>query len=67
MLNKSMPYQNIREEELKNQVARDYFRDFDCTRIIGNVDFCVVPKFSSQQILLETQSLQLFFKIISIL
>lgn len=67
MLNKSMPYQNIREEELKNQVARDYFGDFDCTRIIGNVDFCVVPKFSSQQILLETQSLQLFFKIISIL
>ena len=56
MLNKSMPYQNIREEELKNKVARDYFGDFDCTRIIGNVDFCAVPKFSSQQILLETQS-----------
>ncbi|MCE2732542.1 MAG: hypothetical protein LW821_04170 [Flammeovirgaceae bacterium] len=36
-----MKYQNIREEELKNKVAQDYFWLYDCTKIIGNVDFCV--------------------------
>ncbi len=39
-----MPYQNIREEELKNKVASDYFSSFDTTKIIGNVDFCVSVK-----------------------
>ncbi len=34
-------YQNIREEELKNKIASDYFDGFDTTKIIGNVDFCV--------------------------
>lgn len=32
---------NIREEELKNKVAEDYFWMYDTTKIIGNVDFCV--------------------------
>ena len=32
---------NIKEEELKNKVARDYFADYDSTRIIGNIDFCI--------------------------
>ncbi len=36
-----MKYQNIREEELKNKVAQDYFWIYDCTKIIGDVDFCV--------------------------
>ncbi len=36
-----MKYQNIREEELKNRVAQDYFWKYDCQQIIGNVDFCV--------------------------
>jgi hypothetical protein len=36
-----MKYQNIREEELKNKVAQDYFWVYNCTKIIGNVDFCV--------------------------
>jgi hypothetical protein len=36
-----MKYGNIREEELKNKIAKDYFWLYDCTRIIGNVDFCV--------------------------
>ncbi len=36
-----MSYQNIREEELKNKVAQDYFWLLDCTKIVGNVDFCV--------------------------
>ena len=36
-----MKYQTIREEELKNKIAQDYFWLYDCTKIIGNVDFCV--------------------------
>ncbi|MDI9358550.1 MAG: hypothetical protein QM528_06360 [Phycisphaerales bacterium] len=37
-----MKYQNIKkEEELKNRVADDYFWLYDCTKIIGNIDFCV--------------------------
>ncbi len=32
---------NIREEELKNKVAKYYFWIYDNTKIIGNVDFCV--------------------------
>ena len=35
---------SIREEELKNKVADEFFGAFDCTRIIGNVDFCVAAK-----------------------
>ncbi len=36
-----MPYFNIREEELKNRIAQDYFANFDSNKIIGNIDFCV--------------------------
>lgn len=36
-----MKYGNIREEELKNKIAHDFFWSYDCTKIIGNVDFCV--------------------------
>lgn len=36
-----MKYGNIREEELKNKIAHDFFWLYDCTKIIGNVDFCV--------------------------
>ena len=36
-----MKYSNVREEELKNKIARDYFWLYDCSKIIGNVDFCV--------------------------
>jgi len=36
-----MKYNNIREEELKNKIAQDYFVFYDCTKIIGNIDFCV--------------------------
>ena len=45
----------IREEELKNKVAADWFRDFDTTQIVGNVDFCVaVP--ATQMKLMEAES-----------
>lgn len=32
---------SMREEELKNKIAQEYFAPYDCTRIIGNIDFCV--------------------------
>ncbi len=37
-----MAYSNtLREEELKNKVANDYFDSYDNTKIIGNIDFCI--------------------------
>lgn len=32
---------DIVEEELKNKIAQEYFKDFDTTRILGKIDFCV--------------------------
>jgi hypothetical protein len=53
---RKMKYSNIREEELKNKVAQDYFWIFDCTKIIGNVDFCVCMH-QNQKELSEQESL----------
>lgn len=39
-----MKYKNIREEELKNKVGADWFKQFDTTEIIGNIDFTVCQK-----------------------
>ena len=39
-----MKYNNIREEELKNKVGADWFKQFDTTEILGNIDFTVFPK-----------------------
>ena len=39
-----MKYKNIREEELKNKIGADWFKQFDTTEIIGNIDFTVFPK-----------------------
>ncbi len=46
----------LKEEEIKNKVAVDVFGDYDCTRILGAVDFCVSPKTSGPQ-LIEPESL----------
>lgn len=51
-----MKYANIREEELKNKVAKDYFWTYDCSKIIGNVDFCVAMHHSEPE-LFEQESL----------
>ncbi len=51
-----MKYLNIREEELKNKVAQDYFWIYDCTKIVGNVDFCVCIHQSRKE-LTEQESL----------
>jgi hypothetical protein len=39
-----MKYKNIREEELKNKVGADWFKTFDTTEILGNIDFTVFPE-----------------------
>jgi hypothetical protein len=39
-----MKYNSIREEELKNKVGADWFKVFDTTEILGNIDFTVFPK-----------------------
>lgn len=44
-----MKYKNIREEELKNKIAKDFFAVYDCTKIIGNIDFCVSMKKTSKE------------------
>jgi len=50
-----MKYKGLREEEIKNNIAEEYFIDFNCKKIIGNIDFTVtVPNENS---LLESQSL----------
>ncbi len=46
----------LKEEEIKNKVAADLFADYDCTRILGHVDFCVQPK-DQGPTLWETESL----------
>ena len=42
-----MKYGNIREEELKNKIAQDFFDKFDCTEIIKDIDFAVRIKGNS--------------------
>lgn len=39
-----MKYKKIREEELKNKVGAEWFKQFDTTEILGNIDFTVFPK-----------------------
>jgi hypothetical protein len=46
----------MREEELKNTIAKEYFYLYDCTKIIGNVDFCVCMH-QSQKALFDQESL----------
>jgi len=37
-----MNYKIIKkEEELKNSIANDFFNEFDCTKILGNIDFSI--------------------------
>jgi len=43
-----MKYAKVQEEELKNQVARDFFGRFDHTKIIGEIDFAVKNRGANQ-------------------
>jgi hypothetical protein len=44
---------DIPEQELINNVAKDFFGNFDCTAIKGKIDFAVKPKKSIQKDLLK--------------
>jgi hypothetical protein len=48
---------SIREEELKNKVARDWFGNYDTTQIIDNVDFVVAIQPSGNEIFKKTEYL----------
>ena len=39
-----MKYSAILEEEIKNRVTQDFFQKFDCTKILGKIDFAVKTK-----------------------
>lgn len=41
---------NIREEELKNLIAKDWFSVYDTTHILGNVDFSVAMPSNPNQV-----------------
>jgi hypothetical protein len=45
-----MKYKNIREEEIKNRVATDFFGKFDCDKIVGFIDFTVKLKRSKDTV-----------------
>ena len=47
----------IREEELKNKVARDWFSNYDTTQIIDNVDFVVAIQPQGNELFKETEYL----------
>lgn len=46
----------LKEEELKNKVARDYFKGFDTTRIIEQIDFCISKELPKSKIKSKTKS-----------
>jgi len=53
-----MRYPNMPEEELKARVGQDYFSGYDFARIVGKIDFCVLPrKISGQAELFQGQPL----------
>src|SRR5215469_14798565 len=45
-----MRYSDILEEEIKNKVTQDFFPKFDCTRILGKIDFAVKVKYPANVI-----------------
>ena len=48
---------NIREEELKHKVARDWFGNYDTTQIIDNIDFAVAIQPNGNELFKETEYL----------
>ena len=47
----------IREEELKNKVAKDWFGNYDTTQIIDNIDFAVAIQPQGNELFKETEYL----------
>ena len=48
---------NIREEELKHKVARDWFANYDTTQIIDNIDFAVAIQPQGNELFKQTEYL----------
>ena len=48
---------DIREEELKHKVARDWFANYDTTQIIDNIDFAVAIQPQGNELFKETEYL----------
>ena len=48
---------NIREEELKHKVARDWFGNYDTTQIIDDIDFAVAIQPQGNELFKETEYL----------
>ena len=49
-----MAYNNIREEEIKNRLRKEYFSDYDAEQILGDIYFAVaMPSYGPQ--LFETE------------
>ena len=48
---------DVREEELKLRVAKDWFAAYDTTRILGSIDFCVAVPNEDSLFKDETESL----------
>lgn len=47
----------VKEEELKNKVAEEFFADFDCRGILGNIDFSVAMRKEGFEKNMETEYL----------
>ena len=43
-----MATNKIREEEVKNIIRQEFFQDYDATPILGDIDFAVTTKKSSE-------------------
>lgn len=43
-----MATNKIREEEVKNKIRQEFFQDYDATPILGDIDFAVTTKRSSE-------------------
>ena len=43
-----MATNKIREEEVKNRIRQEFFQDYDATPILGDIDFAVTTKKSSE-------------------
>ncbi len=54
-INHTMLYENIREESLKLKVAADWFPKFDCTDLIGRIDFAVKCKEAARHVSTDTE------------
>ena len=50
-----MANNKIREEEVKNRIRQEFFQDYDATPILGDIDFAVTTKKSSESELFDQE------------